>query len=113
MPPGGVATGTPADVARSRSRPGPARWSARPRAPGQAATAISYFLVSGGRRYALASKSVAGMLGYDLSPEAVLLPAGVVDLIPPGPALDPAAAARPVAVRRMTIGLRFLSRIPE
>ena len=59
--------------------------------------AISYFLVSGGRRYALASQSVAAMLGYDLSTQAVQLPAGVVDLIPSGPALDPAEATRPVA----------------
>jgi hypothetical protein len=36
------------------------------------------------------------MLGYDLSPEAVLLPASVIDLIPAGPALDPAAAVKPV-----------------
>jgi hypothetical protein len=35
------------------------------------------------------------MLGYSLS-QAVLLPAGVVDLIPPGPPLDPALANRPV-----------------
>ena len=64
---------------------------------GPSGTAISYFLVAGGRRYALASKSVAGMLGYDLSPQAVLLPAGVVDLIPAGPALDPVAAVKPAA----------------
>jgi hypothetical protein len=37
------------------------------------------------------------MLGYDLSPQAVLLPASVVDLIPAGPALDPVAAVKPVA----------------
>jgi hypothetical protein len=37
------------------------------------------------------------MLGYNLSTQAVQLPAGVVDLIPPGPALDPAEATRPVA----------------
>jgi len=37
------------------------------------------------------------MLGYNLSTQAVQLPAGVVDLIPSGPALDPAEATRPVA----------------
>jgi hypothetical protein len=56
---------------------------------------ISYFLVAGGRRYALASTEVAGMLRYQLS-QAVLLPAGVVDLIPAGPALDPVQAAKTV-----------------
>jgi hypothetical protein len=35
------------------------------------------------------------MLGYSLS-QAAVLPAGVVDLIPSGPALDPAQATRPV-----------------
>jgi type VII secretion protein EccB len=58
--------------------------------------AISYFLVTGGRKYALSSEEVAGMLGYSLS-QAVSLPAGVVDLIPSGPPLDPAQALRPAA----------------
>jgi type VII secretion protein EccB len=62
---------------------------------GQAGSAVSYFLVAGGRRYALASRSVAGFLGYRLS-ESVLLPASFVDLIPQGPALSPAAAVLPV-----------------
>jgi len=35
------------------------------------------------------------MLGYGLS-QAVRLPAGVVDLIPAGPVLDPAQAAKTV-----------------
>jgi type VII secretion protein EccB len=56
---------------------------------------ISYSLVTGGRRYALASTAVAGMLGYSLS-QAVQLPAGVVDLIPQGPPLNPAEASLPV-----------------
>lgn len=60
-------------------------------------SAISYFLVSGGRRYGLASKGVAAMLGYQLSGQSVLLPLSLVGLIPQGPALDPAAARRPVA----------------
>lgn len=63
---------------------------------------ISYFLVADGHRFALASTAVAGLLGYNLS-QAVLLPAGVVDLIPPGPVLDPAQATRPVP----SSGLRF------
>jgi ESX secretion system ATPase EccB len=69
-------------------------------APGGATyqgSAISYFLVSGGHRYGLASKAVAGMLGYQLSQKSVLLPLGVAGLIPQGPALDPVAARRPAA----------------
>jgi hypothetical protein len=38
---------------------------------------------------------VISMLGYDRS-QAVLLPAGVVHLVPPGPALDPALAKKTV-----------------
>jgi type VII secretion protein EccB len=60
---------------------------------GQDTGAISYFLVTGARRYALASTGVASLLGYSLS-QAVVLPAGVVDLIPLGPALDPAQATQ-------------------
>jgi hypothetical protein len=64
--------------------------------PGPDSGVISYFLVANGRRYALAETEVAGMLGYNLSTQAVLLPAGVVDLIPEGPSLDPAEATRAV-----------------
>jgi hypothetical protein len=39
---------------------------------------------------------VISMLGYDRS-QAVLLPAGVVELIPAGPALDPALAKKTVS----------------
>lgn len=56
---------------------------------------VSYFLIAGGRRYALASTAAIGMLGYDRS-QAVLLPAGVVDLVPAGPALDPTLARKTV-----------------
>ncbi len=60
-----------------------------PAAPEPAIT--GYFLVTGGRRYGLASPGVAQVLGY--RPGArVLLPAGVLDLIPAGPAFDPALA---------------------
>ncbi len=96
VPSGGMATGTAADVDQVALPPGAGALVGAAPGTGQAAGAISYFLVSGGRRYALASQSVAAMLGYDLSTQSVLLPAGVLDLIPPGPALDPAAATRPV-----------------
>jgi hypothetical protein len=68
-----------------------------PGGAGHQGSAISYFLVAGGHRYALASKGVAAMLGYHLDRTSVLLPLSVVGLIPQGPVLDPAAARRPVA----------------
>ena len=52
----------------------------------------SYFLVTGGVRYGLASPGVAAVLGYDLARQQTLVPASVVDLIPQGPAFDPAMA---------------------
>jgi hypothetical protein len=52
----------------------------------------TYFLVAGGVRYGLAGPGVAAMLGYNLARQQTLVPASVVDLIPRGPAFDPAAA---------------------
>lgn len=52
----------------------------------------SYFLVTGGVRYGLASPGVAAILGYHLSSQQTLVPASVVDLIPQGPAFDPSMA---------------------
>lgn len=65
-------------------------------ASGQAPPVSGYYLLIGGRRYGLASPSVAATLGYDLSKQRTLLPAGVVDLVPLGPALDPSNARRQV-----------------
>jgi type VII secretion protein EccB len=99
LPPGGVPTGVPADVDQVVLPPEAGALVGATPGTGQAGGTLcpcSYFLVSGGRKYGLASQSVAGMLGYDLTKQAVLLPAGVVDLIPSGPALDPALATRPV-----------------
>ena len=96
MPSGGAPAGRPAGVNQVVLPPGTGALVGAAPGSGPSGTAISYFLVSGGRRYALASKSVATMLGYDLSTGAVLLPASVVDLIPSGPALDPAQATKPV-----------------
>ncbi len=95
MPPGGTATGNAAGVTDVALPAGAGALVADAPGTGQASGAISYFLVVAGRRYALASMNVAGMLGYNLS-QAALLPAGVVDLIPSGRALDPAQAAIPV-----------------
>ena len=52
----------------------------------------SYFLVTGATRYALSSQGVAAVLGYDLKTQATVLPAALLDLLPSGPALSPAAA---------------------
>jgi ESX secretion system ATPase EccB len=95
LPRGGVTTGVPADVDQVALPPQAGALVGADPGTGPDNGVISYFLVADGRRYALASTSVAGLLGYDLS-RAVLLPAGVVDLIPQGPVLDPAAASRPV-----------------
>jgi type VII secretion protein EccB len=54
----------------------------------------AYFLVVGGMRYALSAPGVAEVLGYDLADDATVLPASVLDLLPQGPALDPATADR-------------------
>jgi hypothetical protein len=64
---------------------------------GQSPVVSSYFLLTGGLRYGLASPSVAGLLGYTLPGQRTLLPAGVADLIPQGPALDPSKAEQQVA----------------
>jgi type VII secretion protein EccB len=93
--PSGAPTNFPAGVDQVALPPGAGALVADAPGTGQDTGAISYFLVTAGRRYALASTQVASLLGYSLS-QAVLLPAGVVDLIPAGPALDPAQATRTV-----------------
>jgi type VII secretion protein EccB len=95
LPPGGVPTGVASDVDQVALPPGAGALVGADPGTGPDPGVISYFLVADGRRFALASTGVAGLLGYNLS-QAVLLPAGVVDLIPPGPVLDPAQATRPV-----------------
>jgi len=96
VPSGGVATGVPADVGRVTLPPGAGALVAADPGTGSDSGVVSYFLIADGRRYALASTGVIGTLGYSRS-QAVLLPAGVVELIPPGPALDPSVADRPVS----------------
>jgi ESX secretion system ATPase EccB len=59
---------------------------------GPAPGAATYFLVTGATRYALSAPQVAAVLGYQLTGQATVLPASVLDLVPQGPALDPAAA---------------------
>jgi type VII secretion protein EccB len=63
---------------------------------GQAPQVSNYFLMLGGVRYGLASQSVAGVLGYNLSSQRTLLPAWVAQLVPVGTALDPNNAKQQV-----------------
>jgi ESX secretion system ATPase EccB len=60
--------------------------------PSPEKTVNTIYLVTEGRRFALQSKDIAQKLGYDLANDGVPVPAGVVELIPAGPVLDPAAA---------------------
>ncbi len=102
VPAGGLATGTGTYVNRIAMKPGTAALAAvvpalppassSPAPSGQRPDVTSYFLVTGGVRYGLAAPGVAAVLGYDLARQQTLVPASVVDLIPQGPALDPAAA---------------------
>jgi type VII secretion protein EccB len=62
----------------------------------QSSAVTGYFLVTGGRRYGMASAAVPDVLGYNVTGQRILLPAGVVDLIPQGPAFDPSRARTPV-----------------
>jgi type VII secretion protein EccB len=67
-------------------------------APGSTASGVtSYFLVTGATRYALSSQGVAAVLGYDLKTQSTVLPAALLDLLPTGPALNPAAATATAA----------------
>jgi type VII secretion protein EccB len=93
VPSGAAPTNFPGGADQVALPPGTGALVADAPGPGQATGAVSYFLVTGARRYALASTEVASLLGYTLS-QAVVLPAGVVDLIPVGPALDPAQATK-------------------
>ena len=64
-----------------------------PDAPGGALSVVTDL----GLRYPLVSRDVIGYLGYGGRP-VVHLPAGLVSLLPAGPALDPATASSPAAV---------------
>jgi hypothetical protein len=58
----------------------------------QTSAVTAWFLVTGATRYALSSSAMAQVLGYDLGNSGTVLPASVLDLLPQGPVLDPAAA---------------------
>ena len=58
----------------------------------QPSTVTAWFLVYDGERFALPTASVAAVLGYNVQASKAVLPASVLDLLPQGPVLDPAAA---------------------
>jgi type VII secretion protein EccB len=60
----------------------------------QPGTVTAWFLVTGATRYALPASSVASALGYNLGTEQTVLPASVLELLPQGPVMDPAAATQ-------------------
>jgi type VII secretion protein EccB len=66
--------------------------------PGKASTVSTYFLVTDQRRFALQSADVAAQLGYDVTTNAVIVPANVLGLLPVGPVLDPKAALNPIVI---------------
>jgi hypothetical protein len=59
---------------------------------GSSAPVTSWFLVTGATRYALSSSGVAAVLGYNLASDGTELPASLMQLVPQGKVLDPAAA---------------------
>lgn len=59
---------------------------------GSSAPVTSWFLVTGATRYALSSSGIAAVLGYNLTSDGTELPASLMQLVPQGKVLDPAAA---------------------
>ena len=98
LPQDGTPTGTTVGVSQIVLPQGAGALVGTTLGSGQAKAVLSYFLISGGRRYALASKQVAAVLGYRWSTQATKLPANVIGLIPAGPSFDPAEAAAPASL---------------
>jgi len=63
----------------------------------QPSAVTTWFLVTGTERFALSSSGVAAVLGYDLQASKSVLPASVLELLPQGPVLNPAAATAKAA----------------
>ena len=92
-PTGETPTGAASALSVSQVWLPPAQGALAGAAPGNTVSGVtSYFLVTGATRYALSSQSVAAVLGYNLQTQATILPAALLDLLPPGPALTPSAA---------------------
>jgi type VII secretion protein EccB len=95
VPSGVTATGATAPAALTQVWLPPAHGALIGAAPGPGRAGVtSYFLVTGATRYALATQSVAAVLGYNLKTQATVLPAALLDLLPSGPPLNPAAATK-------------------
>jgi type VII secretion protein EccB len=63
----------------------------------QPSAVTTWFLVTGTERFALPSPGVAAVLGYDLQTAGTVLPASVLELLPQGPVMNPAAATAKAA----------------
>jgi type VII secretion protein EccB len=63
----------------------------------QPSAVTAWFLVTGTERFALSSSGVAAVLGYDLRTSKTVLPASVLELLPQGPVMNPAAATAKAA----------------
>lgn len=93
VPAGAAPTGATSAAAVSQVWLPPAHGALVGAAPASSASGVtSYFLVTGATRYALPAQSVAAVLGYNLARQATVLPAALLDLLPSGPPLNPAAA---------------------
>ena len=84
LPSGGVATGAATDVGQITLPPGGgALVGADPSAASDSGV-VSYFLIAGGHEYALGEHVPRSACWATTGSQAVLLPAGVVDLVPAG-----------------------------
>src|ERR1700722_12810649 len=92
VPSGATATAGPAGVSAVWLPPGHGALAGAAPSVQQPSTVTAWFLVCGSKRYALPSASIAAVLGYDVRSSGAVLPAAVLDLLPEGPVLAPAAA---------------------
>lgn len=95
VPPGATATAGQAGVSAVWLPPGHGVLAGAAPSVQQPSTVTAWFLVCGSKRYALPSASIATVLGYDMRSSGAVLPAAVLDLLPEGPVLSPAAATAP------------------
>lgn len=98
VPSGATPTGVSSPAALTQVWLPPAHGALIGAAPAAGRTGVtSYFLLTGSARYALPAQRVAAVLGYTLKTQSAALPAGILDLLPSGPALNPSAATKPAA----------------
>jgi type VII secretion protein EccB len=95
VPSGATPTGASSPAALTQVWLPPAHGALIGAAPAASRTGVTgYFLLTGSTRYALPAQRVAAVLGYHLKTQATALPAGLLDLLPTGPALNPTAATK-------------------